>query len=585
MTDGSIERESTARGQGVAGSPRATGATRATLLLALLWPAVSPVAQAGGERFDLVIVHGRIIDGTGSPWYSGDLGVRDGRIAAIGNLEKTARARTIDAHGEVVAPGFIDMLGQSELSILVEPRVPSKIFQGITTEITGEGNSVAPLNDFIIQSDRKVYEHYGVTPDWRTLRQYFARIEKQGIGINFATYIGATSVRRMVLGDEDRQPTPEQLDEMKRLVQEGMRAGAVGLSSALEYAPAPYAKTEELIALAGEAAKFGGIYATHLRSEGDGIMAALDEAIRIGRSAGIPVEVWHLKVAGRRNFGLMPAVVAKIDAARATGTDVSANTYAYTAWENGLSAFIPPWAHDGGNAKLVARLHDPALRKRIREEILRPSTEWDNEWDEIPGPEAVMVGVVHKAGLLPLQGKTLAEVASKWKKDPIDTLFDLLIEDDALTEVAVFGMSEADVALALEQPWVSVDNDSSGTSPEGILGKEHPHPRAYGTFPRVLRKYVREEHKLTLEDAVRKFTALPAQRMRLTDRGVLKRGVWADLVIFDPTTVRDTATYESPNSLSQGMEYVLVNGVPVIDHGQMTGALPGKVLRGAGYEP
>ncbi len=585
MTDGSIERESTARGQGAAGSPRATGATRATLLLALLWPAVSPVAQAGGERFDLVIVHGRIIDGTGSPWYSGDLGVRDGRIAAIGNLEKTARARTIDAHGEVVAPGFIDMLGQSELSILVEPRVPSKIFQGITTEITGEGNSVAPLNDFIIQSDRKVYEHYGVTPDWRTLRQYFARIEKQGIGINFATYIGATSVRRMVLGDEDRQPTPEQLDEMKRLVQEGMRAGAVGLSSALEYAPAPYAKTEELIALAGEAAKFGGIYATHLRSEGDGIMAALDEAIRIGRSAGIPVEVWHLKVAGRRNFGLMPAVVAKIDAARATGTDVSANTYAYTAWENGLSAFIPPWAHDGGNAKLAARLHDPALRKRIREEILRPSTEWDNEWDEIPGPEAVMVGVVHKAGLLPLQGKTLAEVASKWKKDPIDTLFDLLIEDDALTEVAVFGMSEADVALALEQPWVSVDNDSSGTSPEGILGKEHPHPRAYGTFPRVLRKYVREEHKLTLEDAVRKFTALPAQRMRLTDRGVLKRGVWADLVIFDPTTVRDTATYESPNSLSQGMEYVLVNGVPVIDHGQMTGALPGKVLRGAGYEP
>ena len=585
MTDGSIESASTARGQGAAGSPRATGATRATLLLALLWPAVSPVAQAGGERFDLVIVHGRIIDGTGSPWYSGDLGIRDGRIAAIGNLEKARRARTIDAHGEVVAPGFIDMLGQSELSILVEPRVPSKIFQGITTEITGEGNSVAPLNDFIIQSDRKVYEHYGVTPDWRTLRQYFARIEKQGIGINFATYIGATSVRRMVLGDEDRQPTPQQLDEMKRLVQEGMRAGAVGLSSALEYAPAPYAKTEELIALAGEAAKFGGIYATHMRSEGDGIMAALDEAIRIGRSAGIPVEVWHLKVAGRRNFGLMPAVVAKIDAARATGTDVSANTYAYTAWENGLSAFIPPWAHDGGNAKLAARLHDPALRKRIRQEILRPSTEWDNEWDEIPGPEAVVVGVVHKAGLLPLQGKTLAEVASKWKKDPIDTLFDLLIEDDALTEVAVFGMSEADVALALEQPWVSVDNDSSGTSPEGILGKEHPHPRAYGTFPRVLRKYVREEHKLTLEDAVRKFTALPAQRMRLTDRGVLKQGVWADLVIFDPTTIRDTATYESPNSLSQGMEYVLVNGVPVIDHGQMTGALPGKVLRGAGYEP
>ena len=585
MTDGAVEREPPARGPGTASTSRAAWARRASLCLTLLWPAIPAIAQAANERFDLVIVHGRIIDGTGSPWQSGDLGVRDGRIAAIGNLEKGARARTIDAHGEVVAPGFIDMLGQSELSILVEPRVPSKIFQGITTEITGEGNSVAPLNDFIVQSDRKVYEHYGVRPDWRTLRQYFARLEKQGIGINLATYVGATSVRRMVLGDEDRQPTPEQLEEMKRLVEESMRAGAVGLSSALEYAPAPYAKTEELIALAGEAAKFGGIYATHMRSEGDGIMAALDEAIRIGRNAGIPVEVWHLKVAGRRNFGQMPAVVAKINAARAAGTDISANTYAYTAWENDLSAFIPPWAHDGGNAKLVARLRDPTLRKRIREDMLRPSTEWDNEWDEIPGPEAVLIGVVHKAALLPLQGKTLAELASQRKKDPIDALFDLLIEDDALTDVVVFGMSEADVALALEQPWVSVDNDSPGTSPEGILGREHPHPRAYGTFPRILRKYVREEHKLTLEEAVRKFTALPAQRMRLTDRGVLKQGMVADLVIFDPATVRDAATYESPNQLSQGMEYVLVNGVTVIDHGQMTGALPGKVLRGAGYEP
>jgi N-acyl-D-amino-acid deacylase len=585
VTDGAVEREPPARGPGTASTPRAAWARRASLCLALLGPAIPAIAQAANERFDLVIVHGRIIDGTGSPWQSGDLGIRDGRIAAIGNLEKAARARTIDAHGEVVAPGFIDMLGQSELSILVEPRVPSKIFQGITTEITGEGNSVAPLNDFIVQSDRKVYEHYGVRPDWRTLRQYFARLEKQGIGINLATYVGATSVRRMVLGDEDRQPPPEQLQEMKRLVEESMRAGAVGLSSALEYAPAPYAKTEELIALAAEAARFGGIYATHMRSEGDAILAALDEAIRIGRSAGIPVEVWHLKVAGRRNFGQMPAVVAKINAARAAGTDISANTYAYTAWENDLSAFIPPWAHDGGNAKLVARLRDPALRNRIREDMLRPSTEWDNEWDEIPGPEAVLIGVVHKAALLPLQGKTLAEVASQRRRDPIDALFDLLIEDDALTEVVVFGMSETDVALALEQPWVSVDNDSPGTSPEGILGREHPHPRAYGTFPRILRKYVREEHRLTLEEAVRKFTALPAQRMRLTDRGVLKQAMWADIVIFDPATIRDAATYESPNQLSQGMEYVLVNGVAVIDHGQMTGALPGKVLRGAGYEP
>ena len=554
------------------------------LVLSLLLPAVPALPRDGPERFDVVIVHGRIIDGTGSPWYSGDVGIRGGRVAAVGNLEKAARTTTIDAQGDVVAPGFIDMLGQSELSILVEPRVPSKIFQGITTEITGEGESVAPLNDFIVRSDRKVYEHYGVTPDWRNLRQYFARLEKQGIGINLATYVGATSVRRMVLGDEDRQPTPAQLGEMMKLVDDGMLAGAVGLSTALEYPPAPYAKTEELIALAREAAKFGGIYATHMRSEGDGIMASLDETMRIGREAGIPVEIWHLKVAGRRNWGQMPGVVAKINAARASGTDVSANTYAYTAWANGLSAFIPPWAHAGGNAKLLQRLHDPAIRKRIRQDMLTPSSEWDNEWDEIPGPEAVIVSVVNKPGLLPLQGKSLAEVAKIRKKDPMDALFDLLIEDDALTEVAVFGMSEADVALALEQPWVSVDNDSSGTSPDGLLGREHPHPRAYGTFPRILRKYVREEGKLTLEDAIRKFTALPAQRMRLTDRGVLKEGMWADITIFDPA-VRDTSTFEAPNQLSQGMHYVLVNGVPVIDAGKMTGALPGKVLRGPGYQP
>jgi dihydroorotase/N-acyl-D-amino-acid deacylase len=372
------------------------------------------------------------------------------------------------------------MLGQSELSILVEPRLPSKIFQGITTEITGEGDSVAPLNGSIIRAGQKVYEHYGVTPDWRTLRQYFARLEKQGIGINFATYVGATSVRRMVLGDEDRRPTPEQLDKMKGLVAESMRAGAMGLSSALEYAPAPYATTDELIALAREAAKFGGIYATHMRSEGDGIMSALDEALRIGREAIIPVEIWHLKTAGKNNWGRMPEVVAKINAARASGTDISANTYAYTAWYNDLSAFIPPWAHDGGNAKLIARLRDPVLRARIRKDMLSASSEWDNEWDEIPGPEAVVIGVAYKASLLPLQGKTLADVARIWKKDPMDSIFDLLIEDDALTGVAVFGMSESDVALALEQPWISVDNDSAGTSPQGILGQEHPHPRANG---------------------------------------------------------------------------------------------------------
>jgi N-acyl-D-amino-acid deacylase len=566
-------------------SKRALAAVGAACCLSLWRPAVASAANDAPARFDLVITRGRIIDGTGSPWYSGDIGIRDGRITAIGNLAARARTKTVDAHNDVVAPGFIDMLGQSELSILVDPRLPSKIFQGITTEMTGEGDSVAPLDDAIAQADRKIFEHYGVTPDWRTLRQYFARLEKQRIGINFATYVGATRVRRMVLGDENRQPTAEQLDRMKALVEEAMRAGAMGISSALEYAPAPYATTNELIALAQEAARYGGIYATHMRNEGDGIMSALDEALRIGREAGVPVEIWHLKTSGRHNWGRMPEVVARIAAARAGGTDVTADTYAYAAWYNDLSAFIPPWAHDGGNARLVARLRDSALRARIRKELASASSDWDNEWDEIPGPRAILIGVVHKASLRPLQGKTLAEVAAIWKKEPMDALFDLLIEDDALTQVAVFGMQESDVALALEQPWTSVDNDSSGTSPEGILGQEHPHPRAYGAFPRILRKYVREEKKLTLDDAIRKFTALPAQRMRLTDRGVLKEGMWADIVIFDPAAIRDLATFEKPNQLSEGMEYVLVNGVPVIEAGRMTGALPGKVLRGPGYAP
>jgi len=542
------------------------------------------------QPFDIVIAHGRIIDGTGSPWYSGDIGIRNGRIAAIGNLAGAPARRTIDAHGEVVAPGFIDMLGQSELTILVDPRLPSKIFQGITTEVTGEGGSIAPLNDAIIAADRAGYEHYKITPGWRTFRQYFARIEKQGMGINLASYVGATQVRRMVLGDADVQPTDPQLGEMRALVEQAMRDGAVGLSTALQYAPAPYAKTEELIALASAAAPFGGIYATHMRSEGDAVLDSIDEAARIGREAHVPVEIWHLKAAGKANWGRMPQIVAKIASLRDTGIDITADTYAYTAWFNTFSAFIPPWAHDGGDAKLIERLKDPAIRARIRKDMTSAGPDstgkdWDNEWQEIPGPEAIQIAVVQNPDLLPLQGKRLSEVAAMWKQDPIDALCDILVKDKAATEVAVFGMDEPDVVLALKQPWVAVDNDSQGTSPEGLLGSEHPHPRAYGTFPRILRKYVREEKALTLPEAIHKFTALPAQRMRFTDRGVLKQGMAADVVVFDPDKITDKATFENPNQFSVGMEYVLVNGVPVIDSGKMSGALPGKVLRGPGYVP
>jgi len=561
--------------------------------LVLAWLTL-PLPAFAASPFDIVITNGHVIDGTGSPWYSGDIGIRDGRIAAIGNLSTELRKKTLDAKGLVVAPGFIDMLGQSELTILVDPRLPSKIYQGITTEITGEGGSIAPQNDALIQADHDAYDHFKITPNWRSFSEYFARLEKQGMGINLATYVGATQVRRMVLGDADVQPTGDQLERMKELVRQGMREGAVGLSTSLMYPPAPYARTEELIALAGEASKFGGIYASHVRSEGDGILDSLDEAIRIGREARIPVEIWHFKVGGKNNWGRMPEAIAKVNAARASGIDIAADTYAYTAWFNDFSAFIPPWAHDGGKEKLIERLKDPATRKRIREDMLAPRHPWDNEWQEIPGPEAILISVVQNPKLRPLLGKTLAEVAALWMKDPpvqgrpeadaMDTLMDFLIEDDAFTSVAVFAMSEPDVALALQQPWVSFDNDSEGTSPEGILGMDHPHPRAYGTFPRILRKYVREETKLTLEDAIRKMSALAAQRMRLADRGVLKTGMWADVVVFDPATIRDLATFDQPNQLSEGMRFVLVNGVPVIAEGKMTGALPGKVLYGPGYQ-
>ena len=541
--------------------------------------------------FDLIIRNGHVVDGTGNPWYAGDVGVRAGRVAAIGVLCPPGAAdaacpaqKTIDAAGRVVAPGFIDMLGQSELTILVNPHLPSKIYQGITTEITGEGGSVAPLTDALASADRSGYTHYHITPDWRTLGEYFARLEKQGIGINFATYVGATQVRRVVLGDADVQPTAEQLDRMRELVREAMRDGAVGLSTALQYPPAPYAKTEELIALASEAARFGGIYATHMRNEGDSVLEAIDEAVRIGREAHLPVEIWHLKAAGKNNWGRMPQIVERIEQARAQGVDVGADTYGYTVWFNSFSAFVPPWAHDGGDAKLVERLKDPAMRARIRKDMETPSIAWDNEWQEITGPDKILLCVAHNPKLVPLQGQTIAEIAAQWKEDPIDTIFDILIQDNAFTMVAVEGMDERDVRLAVIQPWVSFDNDSSGTAPDGILGQEHPHPRAYGTFPRILRKYVREEKRMWLEETIGKMTALPAQRMRLTERGVLKTGMWADIVVFDPAKLTDKATYANPNQLSAGMDYVLVNGVPVIFDGKMTNALPGKVLRGSGYK-
>ena len=533
--------------------------------------------------FDLIIEHGRIIDGTGAPWVAADIGIRAGRIAVIGPLGKASATQRIDAAGKVVAPGFIDMLGQSELTLLVDPHVPSKLFQGITTEVTGEGESVAPVNAAIAKARAAQYAHYGLTPDWTDLSGYFARLEKQRIAINFATYVGATTLREMVIGYDRRAATPQETARMRGLAAEAMRQGARGVASSLQYAPAPYADTEELVALAQVAGEYGGLYATHMRSEGDAVLASIDETVRIGREAQVPVEIWHLKAAGVANFGLMPEIIAHIERARAGGVEIAANTYAYPAWANDMSAFVPPWAHDGGDAALIERLKSPAARARIAADMRAATADWDNEWREIPGPEAVIISTVFNPALHDIQGRTLAEVARARGTDPLETLLDILVEDSARTEVAVFGMSEADVALAALQPWVSFCNDSEGTSPDGLLGRDFPHPRAYGTFPRVLRKYVREERRLRLEEAIRKFSSLPASRLRLTDRGVIKAGLWADLVVFDPDTITDLATFAAPNQLSVGMQWVLVNGVPVVADGALTQALPGKVLRGPGF--
>jgi dihydroorotase/N-acyl-D-amino-acid deacylase len=534
--------------------------------------------------YDLIIEHGRVIDGTGAPSFAADVGIRAGRVAAIGRLDEAIAKRRINAAGRVVAPGFIDMLGQSELTLLVNPHVPSKIFQGITTEITGEGESVAPVNAAIAKEAAPKFEHYGITQDWSDFTGYFARLEKQGVGINIGTYVGATTVREMVVGYANRAASPDELARMQAIVGTAMRQGALGVSTSLEYAPAPYASTEELIALASTAAQFGGIYATHMRSEQESIMVSIDETIRIGRDAHIPVEIWHLKAGGVGNFGLMPEIVARIDRARAAGVDIAADTYAYPAWNNDLSAFIPPWAHDGGDAKLIERLKDSAVRSRLKTELGTAATDWDNEWQSVPGPEAILIATVLNPKLVALQGRNLAEIAKARGTDPMDTLFDILVEDGARTSVTVFAMSEPDIELAAVQPWVSFCNDSEGTSPEGLLGKEFPHPRAYGTFPRVLRKYVREERRMRLEEAIRKFTSLPASRLRLNDRGVLKAGLWADIVVFDPELIADKATFSAPKQLSVGMQWVLVNGVPVIADGVSTNALPGRVLRGQGYQ-
>jgi N-acyl-D-amino-acid deacylase len=540
----------------------------------------APAARAQSPAppdFDLVLAGGRIVDGTGAPWFRGDVGMKDDRIAAVGDLSRAQARRRIDVRDHVIAPGFIDMLGQSEMTLLADNRAESKIRQGITSEITGEGGSAAPATEETLKDSRAWLDKYGIAVDWTDFRGYFDRLRRARPAINVGSFVGAAQVRQVVLGSDDVQPTPEQLRRMEELVETAMQQGALGLSSSLIYPPGAYAKTPELVALAGAAARHGGIYASHIRDEANNEMAALEEAITIGREAKIPVEIWHLKVAGRANWGRMKDVVARIEKARAEGLDVTADMYPYVASGNGLDATVPQWAQAGGVDAMIKRFHDPAQRARILSEIRGGhGGEWDG-WKGRP-PEDILIVSVLDPSLQKWTGKRLSQVAAEMGKPPEEALIDLVEADRGNVFVARFSMNEDDLQYALRRPWVAIDLDAGGFSLDGPFGAIKHHPRALGTMPRVLGHYARDLKLFSIEEAVRKMTSLPARRMGLHDRGLLRPGMAADVTVFDPETVRDVATFEAPNAYSEGIEYVVVNGHLVLDGGRMTDERPGRPL-------
>ena len=551
-------------------------------VLAVLTLALSP-SPAATPMDDLVFEGARVVDGTGAPWFVADVSVRDGKIAAVGKLDKRPAKRRIDARGLVVAPGFIDLLGQSEYNVLVDRRAASKITQGITTEVTGEGVSIAPLNQALIDGDRDTYQKYGVWPDWRTLDGYFRTLAKRGTAINVATFIGSGGLRGYVVGNENRPATAQELNAMKALLEQGMRDGALGISSSLQYIPNIYSSTEELIALAKVAARYGGAYFTHQRSESGRIDSSLDEAFRIAREANIRTQVWHLKTAYRPNWGRMPEVLAKFEAARAQGLDVSANQYPYNRASNGLDACLPPWSREGGKEALLKRLADPATRDRVKADMGRETTDWENQYLGSGGAEGIMVSSVLSDALKKYEGRTIARIAQEEGKDPRDALLDLVLADRANASCIISIMDEKDVRTALAHPLVAFCTDSPAKATDGLLSREYSHPRGWGSAARILGHYVRDEKVLPLEEAIRKMTSFPAASAGLEDRGILRPGFAADLAVFDPKTVRDVATFEDPNRYSEGFRYVAVNGVLVVDEGKLTGKTPGRALRGPGY--
>jgi len=538
---------------------------------------------SAGGAYDLLIRNGHIIDGAGNPWFAADVAFTGDRIAAVGDLRDAHAKREIDAQGRIVAPGFIDMLGQSEVSLLLDNRSLSKLSQGITTEITGEGGSIAPQNEKTIAPMKPFLDHYKLSIDWTTLDGYFKRLEKQGTPLNIGTYVGSAQIREAVIGDDDRAPTPAELEQMKSLVEQAMKDGPLGFSSALIHPPNIYAKTDELIALAQVASKYGGMYATHMRSEGASEMQALAEAIRIGREANLPVEIFHLKVSGKPRWGSMKNVTATIQNARDSGLDIAADMYPYPAGATALASALPPWVADGGVQRLLERLKDPVVRARIKKELAGDHPEWENLFYDCGGAVGVLIASVEKPELKQFEGKTVDDVAKAWKKTPEATLMDFILADSALTGAIYFMASEEDLRNGLSQPWTSIGLDSNEMSLDGPTYEAHTHPRAMGSMPRFLGHYVRDGHLLPLETAIRKITSLPAQREHLEGRGLLKPGYSADITIFDPATIIDHATFVKPDQLSEGIDFTIVNGQVEYDHGKLTGITAGKVLRGHGW--
>lgn len=553
-------------------------------IAAAAYDAQSSGGQASNGEYDVLILNGHIMDGSGNPWYAGDIGIRGNRIAAIGKLTDSHARRVIDAKGMVVAPGFIDMLGQSETSLLIDNRSLSKLSQGITSEITGEGGSIAPQNDLTLAPLKPFLDHYRLKVDWTDLEGYFRRLAVNGTPINIGTYVGAAQVREAVLGDANRAPTSDELARMKKLVEDAMQQGAMGLSTALIYPPGHFAKTDELISLAKVAGSYGGIYATHMRSEGRAEMAAIDEAIRIGREGGLPVEIFHLKVAGKDRWGQMPSVVKKIEDARKSGLDIAADMYPYLAGATALSSSLPPWVAEGGPAKELERLKDPAVRRRIRTEMAVSHADWENLFLASGGAGGVMIASVFNPDLKKYEGKTVAEMAAAQHKLPVDALMDFVMADNLQTGALYFMASEPDLQTGLKQPWTSIGLDANEESLDGPLFNPHDHPRTWGSMPRFLGHYSRDLHLMPLEQAVRKITSLPAEREHLTDRGMLKTGYFADVTIFDPAKINDRATYSQPGQLSVGVAYVLVNGQLEFEQGKLTGAKAGVALRGPGWK-